>query len=145
MNHSQSPGHSTTIEINASSEQTFDYLKQPLNLGKWALGSWNTEAAGEQGLYTGTSLFTNEKVHFKIEADEKLGIVDFHVGDPASLQPRISARVVPRTCYGRNGDFCLVTLNAWRDVGMDDERWHQLCVCHETEVLLIKALVERSN
>jgi hypothetical protein len=39
-------------------------------------------------------------------------------------------------------DHCLVTLLAWRGKSMSDQRWHQLCVCHETEVFLLKGLLE---
>jgi hypothetical protein len=145
MNQLHSPGHSVTIEINKSWEETYDYIREPLNLGKWALGCWDTRATDEEDLYVGTSLFNNETSYFRIEADKKTRVIDFLVGDQSSLQPRISVRIVPGEVYGNSDAFCLVTINAWRDMQMSDERWHQLCVCHETEILLVKALIEREE
>ena len=142
MSYLQSPGHSTSIEVNASCDTAFNYLKEPMNLGNWALGSWNSTKESGENLYSGISLFSNEKVYFKIESDEKRYLVDFLVGSPDLLQPRISARVIPGPYYGSTDSFSLITLNAWRDLSMSDERWHQLCMCHETEILLIKSLIE---
>jgi hypothetical protein len=144
LNYSRALGHSTTIEVNASCEEVFDYLKDPFNLGKWAFGCWEAKATEEEGLYMGTSLFSTEDVYFKIVTEEKLYLLDFHLGKPTSLIPSISLRVIPGSYYRRNDSFSLVKLDAWRDFEMDDARWHQLCACHETEILVIKSLIERS-
>jgi hypothetical protein len=145
MNHLNSKGHSATIEICRSWEIAFDYLKQPLNLGKWALGSQDTKPTDKEGLYTGTSIFNKEQGFFKIVADKSYRLLDFHVGDQTSLTPRISMRVIPGPHYGNSDSYCLVTLDAWRDLQMSNERWHQLCSCHETEVLLLKSLIEQET
>lgn len=145
MDHSDSRGHSVTIEINVAWKKAYDFLREPINVGRWALGSWNAQAADEDGLYYGTSLFDGASTFFRVEAKEDLRLIDYYVGQPDSLQPRISARIIPGTNYGNKASFCLLTLNAWRDLGMNDERWRQLCICHETEILLIKALIERQE
>ncbi len=145
MNHADSRGHSVTAEINVPWRKAFDFLQQPLKLGQWALGSWDARATEESGVYYGTSLFNGEKTFFRIEAKESLRLIDYFVGDRTALQPRISARIIPGPQYGNNDAFCLVTLDAWRDLGMNDERWRLLCSCHETEILLLKALIEREE
>jgi hypothetical protein len=48
-------------------------------------------------------------------------------------------RVVPR---GRSS--CIVSLIAWRERSMTDARWERLVACHETEIRLIQALLERT-
>jgi hypothetical protein len=42
-------------------------------------------------------------------------------------------------------DCCLVTLLAWRPVGMDKTRWHRLCASHEVEILLAKSQLENNG
>ena len=138
-----SPGYSVTIEVNVSANAAFEYLREPLNLGKWALGCWDTQATDEPGLYKGTSLFDQQTTFFKFQINEELGLIDSHLGDKDALKPRISIRVIAGEVYGNLPTFCLVTIDAWRDAGMDDARWRQLCMCHETEILLVKALIER--
>jgi hypothetical protein len=138
-------GHSVTIEIISPWEKAYDFLKQPLNLGSWALGCQNVEATDKENIYTGISIFTKEKGYFKIESDRNHRLIDFFVGTESLLVPRISLRIIPGVNYGRSNSICLVTLDAWRDIDMSDERWRQLCVAHETEILLIKALIEKGQ
>jgi len=47
-------------------------------------------------------------------------------------------RAVPR---GRSS--CIVSLIAWREASMGDERWERLIACHEVEIRLIQALLAR--
>ncbi len=145
MNHTQSPGHSVTIEVNTCWGKAFAYLKDPLKLGLWAFGCRETQATDIEGVYVGTSLFNGEKTYFEIEAEEHFRIIDFLLGDLTSRWPRISLRIVPGPYYGGKDSTCLVTIDAWRERSMSDQRWHQLCVSHETEIFLIKSLLERET
>ena len=38
-----------------------------------------------------------------------------------------------------------VTLLAWREAGMSDERWSRLIASHEAEILLLRARIEEST
>jgi hypothetical protein len=38
--------------------------------------------------------------------------------------------------------MCLVTLISWRAEGMSDSRWRRLCVSHETQMYIIKHMIE---
>ncbi len=145
MDHLSSRGHSVTAEINAPCSEVFEFLQEPMNLGKWALGCWDTHSTDEPGLYTGTSLFRGEKSFFRLSANKDLYLIDYLVGERDKLVPRISIRVIAGETVGSNDSCCLVTVDAWRDIGMNDERWRQLCIGHETEILLIKTLIEREN
>ena len=143
MDQFSSPGHSVTIEIDLPWEKVYDFLNEPLNLGKWALGCMQAKPAEEEGLYCGVSIFDNEVNYFKLKANREFRVIDFHIGSRTVLQPRISARVTPGSIYGNEDSFCLLSLQAWRDLEMSDVRWHQLQVCHETEMILVKKLLER--
>jgi len=134
--------HSVTAEIEVSWQEAFALLSDPAQVGRWALGSWGAEPAGAPGLYTGVSLLSGERSWFRVAADQSHRLIDYCIGDRTVQVPRISTRVVPAEHYRGPPGRCLVTITAWRDAAMDARRWHALCVAHEAEILLIKALLE---
>ena len=98
----------------------------------------NARRAG-RNLYKGTSLFDGEEVTFKPVGDRLKLLVDYWVGaDAGSLALRAMARAIPRA---RNS--CVVSLVAWREASMPDERWERLVACHEVEIRLIQARLSR--
>ena len=139
------PGHAVTVEVAVDAYQAFDFMSDPLQLGKWAFGCMDSEKTGSQDVYTGVSIFNGEKSLYSISSNRELLLIDYMLGLPGAFKPRISARIVAADTYGAKDGHCLVTLLAWRATTMDDERWHQLCVCHETEALLVKSLLENAN
>lgn len=135
--------HAVTELVAAPADRAFRFLADGLQLGRWAFGCWQTEAVAD-GLFRGHSLFDGSAGLVRIEADPARMSVWFHVGAvPERLVPRIVALVVPGERTGRGAETCLVTLLAWRDAGMNEDRWRRVAVGHETEALLIKALIER--
>lgn len=134
--------HSVTAQMRAPWQEAFELLSDPLRVGQWALGSWNSAPADARGVYVGTSLLSGEPSWFRVEADREQRLIDYHVGSESAQLPRISARIVAAEHYRGEPGHCLVTITAWRDTQMDDERWRQLCTVHETEILLIKKLLE---
>lgn len=143
MINADSFGHMTTVELNATLTAAYEYLVDPFKLGHWALGCRDIRATSEKGVYEGTSLFDGSATSFRIQSYPDIHVIDYYVGSLASLQPRISIRLVPGPVYDSNDQFCLVSLCAWRGLQMNDERWRQLCTSHEAEILLIKAQIER--
>jgi hypothetical protein len=84
-------------------------------------------------------LFDGEQLFFKPVGDRGRLLVDYWVGaDAGSLSLRAMTRVIPRA---RNS--CVVSLTAWREASMGDERWERLVACHEVEIRLIQALLSR--
>ena len=137
--------HAVTLLVDAAADAAFDYLADPLLLGRWSLGCFDTVAAGTPGLFTGVSLFDGARGWFRIDADRSRHIIDYHVGDATSQVPRVSARVIPGPVCGLPDVSCYVTLTAWRVAGMSDERWSRLCAAHEAEIWLIKAQIETAT
>jgi hypothetical protein len=133
--------HCATALVDAPARAAFDFLADPIALGRWALGAMNTRHVGG-GVYAGTSQFDGAQTHLAIDARPELLLVDYLVGDRSSLKPRISARVVPAEVCGLGANQCYVTLIAWRAAGMSDARWQQLCAAHEAEILLVKGQIE---
>jgi hypothetical protein len=137
--------HATTLRVDVAADVAFDFLADPLLLGRWSLGCFNTTPAGEPGLFTGVSLYDGARRWFRIDADRSRHIIDYRIGDAASQVPRVSARVIPGPIVGLPATSCYVTLAAWRVAGMGDERWAQLRAAHDAEIWLIKVQIETAT
>ena len=138
------PSHTTTRHVKAPAQAAFGYLSDPLALGRWSLGCFDTMAAGEPGLYTGTSLVDGGQAWFRIDADRKRLLIDYRVGTPEKLVRRIAARIMPGEELGLPESTCLVSLIAWRTADMSDEKWQRLQALHEAEIILIAGQIERA-
>lgn len=135
-------GHSVSALIEAPAKHAFAFLADGAALGRWALGCFDTRKDEATGLYRGRSLFDGSEGFLRIDARPDLLLIDYHIGAPDNLLPRISARVVPHTVCGLPEDTCYATLTAWRDAGMSDARWQRLCATHEAEIWLVKSQIE---
>lgn len=135
--------HTVSIEISVPAAQAFKYLSDPQKIGRWALGCFNTMATEYDGLYKGTSLFDNSVTWVRVKTDPERLIIDYHIGDQDNQVPRISTRIVSGETYGKDPDYCIVSMTAWRPIDMLDARWHRLCVTHDTEILLIQSQLEQ--
>ncbi len=134
--------HAVSAEIEVPAESAFRYLADPKKLGLWALGCFDTEPAGKDGLFKGTSLFDGSEAWFRIETDPKRFLIDYHVGDATHQLPRISTRIVPGPNYGRDSEHCIVSMMAWRTLDMSNHRWQRLCATHDAEIMMIQAQLE---
>jgi hypothetical protein len=131
--------HGVSVEVAVSAQDAFDYLADPLMVGRWALGCFNAQSTKKPGLYKGNSLFDGAKAWFRVDCDAQRLIIDYHVGDADRQLPRISTRIVPGPHYGGEVGQCIITMNAWRTVDMSEDRWQRLCATHETEIFMIQA------
>jgi hypothetical protein len=118
--------HTVTAEITVPAESAFRYLADPLKLGLWALGCFDTQPTETDGLFKGTSLFDGSEAWFRIETDPKRFLIDYHVGDSKHQLPRISTRIVPGPNYGGDAQHCMVSMTAWRVSDMSDHIQAQL-------------------
>lgn len=134
--------HIVTKHVNAPPQFAFDFLSNPITLGRWSLGCFQTEATEDPEVFTGLSLYDGARGWYSIRPDHALKSIDYLVGDANNLVHRISARIIAGTQLDYPEDTCLVTLMAWRSAGMDDERWSRLCTAHEAESFLISSQIE---
>lgn len=131
--------HTASALCEVPARQAYEFLCDGLQLGHWALGSWQTEAAGD-GVVRGRSLFDGQPSWVRPVGDAARLAVAYHVGAaPDALRPRIHAVVEPVAAPDDRGEQCRVSLNATRTPDMDDARWLRLVRCHEVEVLLIQS------
>lgn len=134
--------HSVAALLEVPAAAAFDFMADPVALGGWSLGCMATEPDGPDRIHRGRSLFDGATGHFRIEADPAHWSIDYHLGPPGRMVPRIAARITPGPICGYAETASLVTLLAWRQRDMDDARWHRLCASHEVEILLIKSQCE---
>lgn len=142
---SDGQSHITSITIERTAAEVFDFMADPAKLHRWSFGTWATEIAPD-GLVTGSSIFDGAKILVRIDADRRKLSIDYQLGsDAANLVPRILVRVVPGPHLGLDGEQCVLTFIAWRAAAMDDDRWRRLTASHEFEAVLIKNLIENGR
>ncbi len=135
--------HITSAVCRVPAKVALAFLADGVHLGHWALGCWQTEPIGD-GVVRGHSHFDDQPGCVRPVMDEARMTVVYHIGaTPDALSPRISAVVEPAAGSDGAGASCRVSLLATRVPGMDDARWLRLMRCHEVEVLLIQARLER--
>lgn len=134
--------YTVAASVKARAQAAFDFLADPLALGRWSLGALNVVPTERKGVYTGFSMFDGSQAWLAIDPHPQLLLIDYRVGTQDNLVPRIFARVVPAQVVGLTGDQCYVSLTAWRTATMDEERWHRLRASHDAEILLIKSQIE---
>ena len=137
--------HCATALIEVTAARAFDFMADPLALGSWSLGCMNVQAVPEQRLYRGTSMFDGSSTWVEIVAHRETLLIDYRVGSPGNLKPRISARIVPGEVCDLSASQCYLSLSAWRSSGMSAARWQQLCDTHEAEIWLIKSKLENTT
>ena len=91
------------------------------------------------------SLFDGSTSYVEIDAKPADGLIDFHVGNSEKRAPRVFVRVAPGPLCGLSKAQCTVALFAWRTADMSPERWRQLGVIHDAEILLFKAQIETDH
>ncbi|MCX7961938.1 MAG: hypothetical protein N2653_10255 [Burkholderiales bacterium] len=137
--------HCASAECAVPASAAFRFLADGAALGRWALGCFGAREVSP-GLWRGTSLFDGTSSFVRPIGDPERLRVDYWIGTSRrSLSPRIVALAVPGERLGRSKNRSLVTLLAWRDARMTEDRWERLVACHEVEVRLIQALLARRD
>jgi hypothetical protein len=135
--------HTASIAVAAPAQDAFEYLADGLRQGDWTLGASDRREVGD-GLFVGTSIFDGSETYVRIVPDPKHLLVACSVGPtPGRLVPRIWMRVVSGEDLDQPQGACVVTLLAWRPAGQSDDSWQLTRTSHETEIHLIKGLLER--
>ncbi len=136
--------HCVTSVCEVAAEDAYAFLADPERLGEWALGCWEAQPIAEDTV-RGTSLFDGQAAVVRVAGSAPSLTVDYFIGgDDGTLAPRISARVVPGPVVGRSASECLVTVLAWRTVGMSDERWARVVASHDAEILILRGRIEEA-
>ncbi len=131
--------HTVTAEVAATARVAFDYLADGSRVGEWALGALEAKRVGTSDVFQSEG----HGIAFRVDADAKRLLIDYHVGSRANdLVMRIATRVIPGETMGRGAGTCLVSMAAWRPKSFDDRRWSRLKAFHDAEIHLIREKIE---
>jgi len=122
-----------TISIEAVPNEVVQFLADPQNLPRWAVGfaksvrqeadRWYVKtAAGEMGV--------------RISADAKNGIVDFWISPAPGAETLAASRAIPR---GQKTEY---TFTQFQSPGTTDEAFRQSVKALEHELTVLKAILE---
>jgi hypothetical protein len=122
-----------TIAIHASPEKVVQFLADPQNLPRWAVGfakavrkdgpRWVvTTGGGEMGV--------------RIAADEKTGVVDFYMSPAPGIEGLAGSRVLPN---GQGAEYIFTQFQA---PDMPDEMFAKNVQAVAHELTVLKALLE---
>lgn len=135
--------HVAAAEVAVPADYAFDRLSDAAFVGGWSLGSMGL-VPHDGDVFVGTSLFDRSQAFVEIHPVQKLGLIDYSVGSAKHREPRIYIRITDAGTLGWKAGRSIVALHAIRGGAAAPERWAQTCTAHETEILLIKAQLERA-
>ena len=131
-----------SIVINRHAKTVFKFMSDPNNMDLWSFGTWRIKVDNE-GLVHGQSIFDGSAAFVRIQPNEQNHLIDYWVGsDSKNLVPRIFVRITSGEVMGSATQNCVMSMIAFRNKGMNDERWHRLVTAHAFEVQLIKSILE---
>ena len=131
-----------SIVINRHAKTVFKFMSDPNNMDLWSFGTWRIKVDNE-GLVHGQSIFDGSTTFVRIQPNEQNYLIDYWVGsDSKRLVPRIFVRITSGEVTGSATQNCVMSMIAFRNESMNDERWHRLVTAHAFEVQLIKSVLE---
>jgi len=134
-----------STDVAAPARFAFAYLADPAKVGEWALGSFNARPVAAE-IFAGTSLLDGSTVVYRVDADERRGVIDYLVGaDAENLVMRISTRVVAGEILGRGAGTSVVSMSAWRPADFDERRWSRLKAFHDAEIHILRERIEAAQ
>jgi hypothetical protein len=125
-----------SVIVAVPAQVAFRFMANGQKQSNWAMFSWNRRhVSGE--LFVGTSLFDDKELYVKLVAREELSLVDY------SWQ--VEARVIPGDAIGLGQNNSLINMTTWRTAQTDVVEWELMSHVWQTEIHLIKGLIEREQ
>ncbi len=132
-----------TAEVAAPARLAFDYLADGTKVGEWALGALEAKRIGRSDLFKGGSVADGSAIAFRVDADPRRLLIDYHVGSSEKdLAMRITTRVVAGETLGRGKNTCIVSMSAWRPKSFTERRWSRLKAFHDAEIHILREKIE---
>jgi hypothetical protein len=122
-----------TVSIDAPPAKVIDFLKEPENLPRWAVGFAKSVRRDASGWYVKTGA---GEVGVAIDADPRTGVVDFRMCPAPGVEIVAASRVIPR---GKGAEY---TFTQFQQPGMPDAAFEQSVKALEHEVNVLKAILE---
>jgi hypothetical protein len=122
-----------TIAIHARPDQVVDFLADPMNLPRWAIGfARGVGRDGDRWLVT----TGGGEMGLRIVADRTLGVVDFIVSPAPGIEGLAASRVVPA------GDGVEYVFTQFQAPDMPDDVFAKNVRALAHELTVLKALLE---
>jgi hypothetical protein len=134
-----------SIAVKATAKRAFDFMADGNKQSDWALGSWNRKQISAD-VFFGTSLLDGSEEYIRLVPREDLLLVDYYCGPaPESLTWVVEARIVPGELIGLGPQMSLINMTTWRSANADPAYWQMIEHVWQTEIHLIKQLIERGG
>ena len=128
--------YTETGHYQATTQKLFSFLAEAQNLPKWATVFCKSIEAKKDGYYTVTTT-QDEKLLFKIEANEPTGTIDMYMGPTTEMLWKIPTRVMSDNMGGSIFTFTLIQMP-----NQDDEEFEQSRQGVIAELKVIQFLVD---
>ena len=122
-----------TVSIDADPQKIVQFLANPRNLPRWAVGFAKSVRQEGGRWYVNTAA---GEMSVRISADERSGVVDFWISPAPGVETLAASRAIPG---GRATEY---TFTQFQTPGMTDEAFHQSVKALEHELTVLKALME---
>jgi len=100
----------------------------------------------DDGLIEGYSEATGNPIFARIDLDPIHHTIYYHLGgSPEYLVPRIVIQIKSGDILESRDSTSVISMIAWRQDTMTDERWSQLKTLHENEIKEVKRLIIESQ
>ena len=121
------------ITIQACPEKVVQFLADPANLPRWAVGFARSvrQDGGDWVVSTGTA-----ELGLRLVSDERLGVIDFILSPAPGVEGVAASRVIP------NGEGCEYVFTQFQAPGMPDVVFAQSVRALAHELTVLKALME---
>ena len=134
-----------SVVVAVPARSAFRFMADGRKQSNWAMFSWNRRRISGD-LFVGTSLFDNKQLYVKLTAREELSLVDYYCGPTAdALSWQVEARVIPGEAIGLDHESSLINMTTWRTATTDVVEWELMGHVWQTEIHLIKGLIEREG
>lgn len=122
-----------TVSIHSKPAQAMDFLADPMNLPRWAVGfARAVRREGDRFVVT----TGGGEVSVRIAADSTLGVVDFFMSPAPGIEIMAASRVVPV------GDQVVYVFTQFQAPGMPDDVFSKNIQALKHELTVLKALLE---
>lgn len=122
-----------TVAIDANPKKVVNFLRDPQNLPRWAVGFAKSVREEGGGWYVETG---NGEMGIRIDADEIRGTVDFWLTPAPGVEVLAASRVIPR------GDGSEYVFTQFQTPGMPDDAFTKSVKALEHELTVLKAIAE---
>lgn len=123
------------VTVHASAEQLFDFLANPENLPKWAVGFCHAIRRDDADDGCWVIRTAQGEVGIRYVTDRRLGVIDFHISPAPGVEAAAFSRVLP------NGTGSEYVFTQVQSPGMPDEVFDGQVAALGEELRILQALV----